>query len=160
MAMVDDNQEHEPIAEDEPDLDDADDLEQFEQQARAAVTRYDSPPSDYSDFARLAIEFRGPALAVEEVDRSFVEIGVRGEGVTMSVEHRGTRLLWRVDEAGLWGTMVPARSVRIELESPTREGMVRVSDRDGSFSFDVDVPTPYRLTVREASGAWTTPWQN
>jgi hypothetical protein len=140
--------------------DESGDLDEFERKARAAISMHDGSPREYSEFARLAFEFRGPSLAVEEIERTVIEVGARGEALTMAVEHNGTKLLWRVDQAGLWGTTVPPQSVTVELQSPSGEDLVRTTDRAGAFSFDTKIPTPYRLTVREETGAWATPWQD
>lgn len=152
--------EHETIGSRSDGADGSDDLDEFERRARAAVAMHDRSPTEYTEFARLAFEFRGPSLAVEALERTVVEVGARGEALTMAVEHQGTKLLWRVDEAGLWGTTVPPRSTTVELQSPSAGEVTRTTDREGSFSFDMKIPTPYRLTVREEAGAWATPWQD
>jgi hypothetical protein len=108
----------------------------------------------------LSNALRGIEVAAEHVERTPVAAGTRGDEITRVVEHRGTKLYWRVDEVGLWGTMVPPRSATIELHSPFVEHLARASDPEGSFVFDVTLPKPYRLAVVEDGGSWATPWQN
>lgn len=133
------------------------DEEGLEALLREALDRHDGPDPESTDFAKLAIEFRGLAVGEPiESDREFA--GSRGDaGEVDSARYGDTQLTWEVSFDGMVGAVVPARRVDIILERAGEAVNTVTTNDDGSFEFEGELQGAHRLIVGEEE-PWSTPW--
>ena len=135
--------------------DDSDDgLEAFAALARDALALADPPPSDVSELAKLAFQFREVAtVAFDEPALA----GVRSDAdVTLQATRGSTTVIWTIDGEHLAGALHADGPTPLTLQTSDTAVAIDVAD-DGSFEAAAPT-TPYRIVVGPDTDRWATPW--
>lgn len=139
--------------------DDEDDAETaaFLRRARAAILGADPVPSDVTELAKLAFEFRD-VRTVDFVDTSELA-GVRSGAVAanaLQATSGATTLIWTIENDRLTGIVHSSSVISVSLQTPAENTAVDLDSVNGSF--EIAAPTTaYRLLVDDGD-QWATPW--
>lgn len=134
------------------------DENELERLLSAALERFETPVSESTELAKLAIEFRGLAVGVPiEPAKEFAGSRNLNSNRVDSAVFGDTQLCWDLSSDGLVGAVLPANRVDITLESPHGPIETVTSDEEGSFEFGHVLKGAHRLTVGEKE-PWATPW--
>lgn len=135
--------------------DDFDDgLEAFAALARESLALADPPPSDVSELAKLAFQFRD-ATTIEFDEPALA--GVRSDGdITLQATRGTTTVIWSIDDEWLTGVIHADASMPLSLQTADAAIPIEVA---GDGSFEVAAPSsPYRIVVGPETERWATPW--
>lgn len=132
-------------------------LEAFFKTARAAVNAADPPPSEVSQLAKLAYEFRSVETYDFHGEPELAGVRSSSEHVTLQASKDDTTVIWTLGPLRISGVIHAPSLTQVTLQTTIDSVTISVDAADGSF--EIDAPNgPYRLVIRSESSDWATPW--
>lgn len=125
--------------------------------AREAVATMDPPPSEVTELAKIAFQFRDHETVDFQPVDELAHVRSSDTALTMQVTHGTATVIWTIDTEQLAGVLVGAPGAELRLQTQDQNVTVDIDDVDGSFEVAAPVG-PYRLIIHTEAAQWATPW--